>query len=187
MTSRPVSRDDRSRTRSRSVEPRSRTRSRSDSRNRRSPSRDSRTPPRRNGRYRDDSPSRSRSRGRGRDDSRLRSRSRSLTRSESPLKSTKVSCHIACACEPHDGECHVDLYNQIVVERLTKNVNEDHLREIFGQYGPIEDLDLPINRSCKYSTPHQAVCRDCSEANLHASTLQTARTAERHTSCSSTR
>jgi hypothetical protein len=34
-----------------------------------------------------------------------------------------------------------------VVERLTKNVNEDHLREIFGQYGEIEDLDLPVNRS----------------------------------------
>ncbi|KAK4180478.1 hypothetical protein QBC36DRAFT_320049 [Triangularia setosa] len=31
---------------------------------------------------------------------------------------------------------------QIVVERLTRNVNEDHLREIFGQYGEIEDLDI---------------------------------------------
>ncbi|KAG7291392.1 hypothetical protein NEMBOFW57_001410 [Staphylotrichum longicolle] len=35
---------------------------------------------------------------------------------------------------------------QIVVERLTKNVNEDHLYEIFGQYGDIDDLDLPVNR-----------------------------------------
>ncbi|KAK0749029.1 hypothetical protein B0T18DRAFT_388701 [Schizothecium vesticola] len=35
----------------------------------------------------------------------------------------------------------------IVVERLSKNVNEDHLREIFGQYGEIEDLDLPIGRT----------------------------------------
>ncbi|KAK4117866.1 RNA-binding domain-containing protein [Canariomyces notabilis] len=35
---------------------------------------------------------------------------------------------------------------QIVVERLTKNVNEDHLFEIFGQYGEIDDLDLPLNR-----------------------------------------
>ncbi|KAH6628842.1 hypothetical protein F5144DRAFT_550086 [Chaetomium tenue] len=34
----------------------------------------------------------------------------------------------------------------IVVERLTKNVNEDHLYEIFGQYGSIDDLDLPVNR-----------------------------------------
>lgn len=37
---------------------------------------------------------------------------------------------------------------QIVVERLTKNVNEDHLYEIFGQYGDIDDLDLPVNRQC---------------------------------------
>lgn len=37
---------------------------------------------------------------------------------------------------------------QIVVERLTKNVNEEHLYEIFGEYGPITDLDLPINRTC---------------------------------------
>jgi RNA-binding protein with serine-rich domain 1 len=37
---------------------------------------------------------------------------------------------------------------QIVVERLTKNVNENHLYEIFGQYGDIDDLDLPVNRQC---------------------------------------
>ncbi|KAF9875196.1 RNA recognition domain-containing protein [Colletotrichum karsti] len=36
---------------------------------------------------------------------------------------------------------------KIVVERLTKNVNEGHLEEIFGQFGPIKDLDLPINRT----------------------------------------
>ncbi|RYP71569.1 hypothetical protein DL771_004695 [Monosporascus sp. 5C6A] len=35
---------------------------------------------------------------------------------------------------------------KIVVEKLTKNINEDHLREIFGHYGPIRDLDLPMNR-----------------------------------------
>ncbi|KAK6218112.1 hypothetical protein LQW54_002861 [Pestalotiopsis sp. IQ-011] len=37
-------------------------------------------------------------------------------------------------------------YADIVVEKLTKNINEDHLREIFGQYGSIRDLDLPMNR-----------------------------------------
>jgi RNA-binding protein with serine-rich domain 1 len=40
---------------------------------------------------------------------------------------------------------------QIVVERLSKNVNEDHLFEIFGQFGPIYDLDLPMNRTCQLS------------------------------------
>jgi RNA recognition motif-containing protein len=44
---------------------------------------------------------------------------------------------------------------QIVVERLTKNVNEDHLFEIFGEYGEIDDLDLPVNRSC---APSPAGC-----------------------------
>jgi hypothetical protein len=36
-----------------------------------------------------------------------------------------------------------------VIEKLTKNVNEEHLREIFGVYGQIRDLDMPINRNCK--------------------------------------
>lgn len=48
---------------------------------------------------------------------------------------------------------------QIVVERLTKNITEDHLYEIFGQFGRIRDLDLPMNRQCKYlaaPTPHTA-------------------------------
>ena len=35
-----------------------------------------------------------------------------------------------------------------MVEKLTKNVNEEHLREIFGAYGPIQEVDLPMNRQC---------------------------------------
>ncbi|MCJ1251776.1 hypothetical protein MMC30_009014 [Trapelia coarctata] len=35
---------------------------------------------------------------------------------------------------------------RIVVEKLTKNVNEAHLREIFSAYGSIRDVDLPMNR-----------------------------------------
>ncbi|RFU80474.1 hypothetical protein TARUN_1736 [Trichoderma arundinaceum] len=42
---------------------------------------------------------------------------------------------------------HDSLKLQIVVERLSKNINEDHLYEIFGQFGRIKDLDLPINRT----------------------------------------
>ncbi|KAI0475755.1 RNA-binding domain-containing protein [Xylariaceae sp. FL0804] len=77
------------------------------------------SPPRRRA-----SPVRSPSRGRN---GRYRSASRSMSRdreSRSPLRGS----------------------TKIVVEKLTKNINEDHLYEIFGQYGPIRDLDLPMNR-----------------------------------------
>ncbi|KAF3768854.1 RNA-binding domain-containing protein [Cryphonectria parasitica EP155] len=123
--SRSWSRDDLPRSRSRSRRSRSyrsRSRSRSQSISRR------RSPPRRNGRDRNSrsrTRSRSRSRSYDRDDDRMRSlsRGRSRSRSESPLRSTKI-----------------------VVERLTKNVTEDHLREIFGQYGDIDDMDVPLSR-----------------------------------------
>jgi RNA-binding protein with serine-rich domain 1 len=36
-----------------------------------------------------------------------------------------------------------------VVEKLTKNVTEAHLREIFGAFGDIEKLELPMNPACK--------------------------------------
>ncbi|KAG9243556.1 hypothetical protein BJ878DRAFT_535141 [Calycina marina] len=52
------------------------------------------------------------------------SRSISRDRSPTPVKSTKI-----------------------VVERISKNVNIDHLKEIFGIYGPIRDLDMPVNRT----------------------------------------
>jgi RNA-binding protein with serine-rich domain 1 len=39
--------------------------------------------------------------------------------------------------------------HKIVVEKLTKNVTENHIREIFGGFGEIEYLDLPINKACK--------------------------------------
>ncbi|OAQ85034.1 RNA recognition motif domain-containing protein [Purpureocillium lilacinum] len=122
----------RSRTRSRSRSPTPRTRdSRSptprrsyDSRSR-SRSRSRSPPPRRNGRYRSESRDRSRSRPRswsrprGRDSRDSRDRSRS----------------------PRPGG------TKIVVERLSKNIREHHVREIFGRYGPIRDLDVPMNRT----------------------------------------
>ncbi|CCC05572.1 unnamed protein product [Sordaria macrospora k-hell] len=85
-----------------------------------------RSPPRRNGGSRR---SPSPAPGRARSYSRSRSRSRSPTRSPSPAQPVRST--------------------KIVVERLTKNINENHLREIFGQFGEIEDLDLPLNRTSR--------------------------------------
>ncbi|KAI1328654.1 hypothetical protein F5Y16DRAFT_146219 [Xylariaceae sp. FL0255] len=71
-----------------------------------------------------------------RSDSRSRSRSRSLsrTRSPSPTRGRTESR------SPLRGS------TKIVVEKLSKNIREEHLDEIFGRYGSIRDLDLPISR-----------------------------------------
>jgi len=50
-----------------------------------------------------------------------------------------------------------------VVEKLTKNVNEAHLREIFGSYGQIQSLDMPANRQCtvsSFSSPSRVCIAD---------------------------
>lgn len=36
--------------------------------------------------------------------------------------------------------------SKIVVEKLTRNVTEAHLQEIFGAYGRIHSIDIPMNR-----------------------------------------
>ncbi|OOQ85773.1 hypothetical protein PEBR_23752 [Penicillium brasilianum] len=89
-----------------------------------SPGRQRRTKSRSRSVSRGRSPSRSRSPGRGG----RRYRSASYSRSPSPNQSPPQSA-------------------KIVVEKLTKNVTEKHLREIFGSFGDIEYLDLPMNRS----------------------------------------
>ncbi|KAI1025858.1 hypothetical protein LB503_006838 [Fusarium chuoi] len=99
----------------------------------RSPAR-STSPQRRNGRYR------SRSRTRSRSNSRSRSRSRSWSRGARDRNDRDRSASPAAKS------------TKIVVERLSKNINEQHLYEIFGQFGRIKDLDLPINRTFKVGT-----------------------------------
>ncbi|KAI4677572.1 hypothetical protein J4E81_010849 [Alternaria sp. BMP 2799] len=46
-----------------------------------------------------------------------------------------------------DGATHqkADRAREIVVEALTRNVKEDHVREIFGKYGVIKELTMPMN------------------------------------------
>ncbi|KAH9872092.1 hypothetical protein J1614_006353 [Plenodomus biglobosus] len=74
--------------------------------------------PRRNGRRSFTPDSRSRSRSRG----------RSYSRSPTPRDASPA---------PRSAK--------IVVEALTRNVKEDHVREIFGKYGVIKDLRMPMN------------------------------------------
>lgn len=76
-------------------------------------------------------------------------RARSYSRSPSPTimpRSSKVRTNERVRKNMTDS-------GQIVVEKLTKNVNEAHLREIFGSYGSISDLDMPMNRQCKHHIP----------------------------------
>lgn len=39
----------------------------------------------------------------------------------------------------------------IVVEGLSKNVMRAHLEEIFGEYGKVTGLDLPLFKVCEYA------------------------------------
>ncbi|KAI1816101.1 hypothetical protein GGS20DRAFT_539523 [Poronia punctata] len=66
---------------------------------------------------------------------------------------------------------------KIVVEKLTKTINEDHLYEIFGQYGTIRDLDLPIsrqfgtNRGTAYILYVNEADAEAAIANMHEANL----------------
>ncbi|KAK5118107.1 hypothetical protein LTR62_004154 [Meristemomyces frigidus] len=73
--------------------------------------------------------SRTRSRSRTRTHSRSPSRGRSRTRTRSPTHSTSPA----------------PISAKIVIEKLTKNVNSGHLREIFSTYGTITELEMPLN------------------------------------------
>ncbi|KAL4888523.1 hypothetical protein BDV59DRAFT_196363 [Aspergillus ambiguus] len=110
--------------------------------------------------------SRSRSRSLDRDRSRSRSwsrgsrwhRNRSYSRSPSPLASFPRS-------------------SKIVVEKLTKNVTEAHLREIFGGFGDIQSLDLPMNkafmtnRGTAYILYHDPADAEAAIAHMHEAQL----------------
>jgi RNA-binding protein with serine-rich domain 1 len=67
--------------------------------------------------------------------------SRSLTRSRSPSRDAGSRIYRERSYTRSPSR-----HGKIVVEKLTKNVNEAHLREIFGSYGQIESLDMPMNR-----------------------------------------
>lgn len=41
-------------------------------------------------------------------------------------------------------------YRVIVVSGLSKNVQREHLEEIFGEYGKVTGLDLPLFKVCAF-------------------------------------
>ncbi|KAJ6015751.1 Serine/arginine-rich splicing factor SR45 [Penicillium herquei] len=73
---------------------------------------------------------------------------------------------------------------QIVVEKLTKNVTEAHLREIFGSFGDIEHLELPMNRAfmtnrgTAYIIYYDPADAEAAIAHMHEAQLDGARIEE---------
>ncbi|KAK5939599.1 hypothetical protein PMZ80_007978 [Knufia obscura] len=72
-------------------------------------------------------------------------RARSRTRSRSPSRDGRRSYRErSYSRSPSRGRRPQS--SKIVVEKLTKNVTEAHLQEIFGSYGRIQSIDVPMNR-----------------------------------------
>ncbi|PGG99289.1 hypothetical protein AJ80_09389 [Polytolypa hystricis UAMH7299] len=65
----------------------------------------------------------------------------------------------------------------IVVEKLTKNVNEQHLHEIFGKFGQIQSLELPMNpqfmtnRGTAYILYYDPVDAEAAISHMHEAQL----------------
>jgi RNA-binding protein with serine-rich domain 1 len=89
-------------------------------------------------------------------------KSRSRSREKTRTTAVKAKAETAEVSPPK---------TRLYVKNLTKNVNTDHLQEIFGVYGNIKLLDLPIHDKTKmlrgyadieFSTPEEAF-----EAYIH--------------------
>ncbi|KAI1488031.1 RNA-binding domain-containing protein [Biscogniauxia mediterranea] len=81
---------------------------------------------------------------------RRRSPTRSASATPPPRRNSRYRSETRSLSRDRESRSPLRGSTKIVVEKLTKTINEDHLREIFGQYGPIRDLDLPLNR--QYNT-----------------------------------
>ncbi|KAE8306175.1 hypothetical protein BDV41DRAFT_196967 [Aspergillus transmontanensis] len=92
---------------------------------------------------------RARSRSRSASRSRMLSRSRSRSWSSRSRSRSRGSrrCRDRSYSETPSPSDSLPRSSKIVVEKLTKNVTESHLREIFGSFGGIESLDLPMNKA----------------------------------------
>lgn len=113
-----------------------------------------RTPPGANGRSRSRSDSRSPRRSpspalertNGARHTRSRSPSRVRTRSPSRARSYRARSYSRSPLPSRSRSPPGPRSSKIVIEKLTKNVQKDHLREIFGSYGDIAELEMPMNK-----------------------------------------
>ncbi|KAL5332265.1 hypothetical protein BJX70DRAFT_147591 [Aspergillus crustosus] len=118
--------------------------------------------------------SQSRSRSRTRSVSQSRSRSRSQTWSRSPAPRSHRDRSYNRSQSPPS---HRETSSKIVVEKLTKNVTDSHLFEIFGSFGEIQSLDLPINsafttnRGTAYILYHDPADAEAAIAHMHEAQL----------------
>ncbi|KAL4877251.1 hypothetical protein BJY04DRAFT_129283 [Aspergillus karnatakaensis] len=115
---------------------------------------------------------RSRSRTRSVSISRSRSRSRSWSRSASSRSYRDRSLS-----RSQSPPSYRQRSSKIVVEKLTKNVTEPHLLEIFGSFGEIQSLDLPMNtsfmtnRGTAYILYHDPADAEAAIAHMHEAQL----------------
>jgi RNA recognition motif-containing protein len=112
----------------------------------------------RDGKFVTKSQSRSRSRGRTRSKSNasMRSRSRSRSASRSPVRSRNRSIPPPRIPNNESRDSQPTgrgpAWRVVIVSGLTKNVRREHLEEIFGKYGRITGVDLPIFAKCKLNS-----------------------------------
>ncbi|XRM45971.1 hypothetical protein ABZX51_009033 [Aspergillus tubingensis] len=115
---------------------------------------------------------RSRSWSRSPSHNRALSRSRSRSRSSAPRRYRKKDFS-----RTPSPSADASRNSKIVIEKLTKNVTESHLREIFGGFGDIQSLDLPMNkafmtnRGTAYILYHDPADAEAAIAHMHEAQL----------------
>ncbi|RAH71922.1 RNA-binding protein with serine-rich domain 1 [Aspergillus aculeatinus CBS 121060] len=105
-----------------------------------------------------------------------RSRSRTHSRSRSRSQTSRLYGKEGYSRSPSPSLA-LPRSSKIVVERLTKNVTESHLHEIFGGFGEIQNLDLPMNkafmtnRGTAYILYHDPADAEAAIAHMHEAQL----------------
>ncbi|KAL4915147.1 hypothetical protein BDW62DRAFT_212879 [Aspergillus aurantiobrunneus] len=114
---------------------------------------------------------------RSRSRTRSMSRRRSLSRSRSWSRSPDFRSYRGRSYSRSQSPSYNQRSSKIVVEKLTKNVTEPHLVEIFGTFGEIQSVDLPMNqafltnRGTAYILYHDPADAEAAIAHMHEAQL----------------